>query len=357
VADGLTAYLNGVQERLHQAELAHAAEAARTKEAEATAAQERKAREAAQARAVAERRARRLTLALAVSVVLALTLGGGGWLWVKVERDARQVALNRDVNEALNAMAHGELDRAREQAQRALTLFESGPADAALKDQVTRWKAELDAENYRRWLADYDRHNALGRALALKGQWDEATACYKKIIELYPKDAWAHFNLGAALYHKGQVDEAIASYKKAMAFPRSKNTLAGLDDTSLFIKVAALQAWFGQDKELAETCRWGLGAAQHTGLSAAADVVAKACCILPSTDQARLAAALVLGRKAIQLDKGGSQTWSQMALGMAEYRSGHFAAADAALITAEKNAKNTPDVPGMSALSHVAVTW
>jgi serine/threonine protein kinase len=38
VADGLTAYLDGVQERLHQAELAHAAEVARTKEAEATAA-------------------------------------------------------------------------------------------------------------------------------------------------------------------------------------------------------------------------------------------------------------------------------------------------------------------------------
>jgi serine/threonine-protein kinase len=139
VADGLTAYLNGVQERLHQAELAHAAEVARTKEAEATAAQERKAR--------------RLTLALAVTVVLALTLGGGGWLWVKAERDARQIALIRDVNEALNAAttfrAQKQLDRALEQAQRALALVESGPTDAALKDQVTRLKAELDAENER----------------------------------------------------------------------------------------------------------------------------------------------------------------------------------------------------------------
>jgi serine/threonine-protein kinase len=63
VADGLQAYLDGVQERLRQAELAHAAEAARVEEARATAAQERKAREAAQARAMAEGRARRLTLA------------------------------------------------------------------------------------------------------------------------------------------------------------------------------------------------------------------------------------------------------------------------------------------------------
>src|SRR5262249_7388756 len=61
VADSLTAYLDGVQERLHQAELAHAAEMARAEEARATAAQERKAR--------------RLTLALAATVLLAV-LGG-----------------------------------------------------------------------------------------------------------------------------------------------------------------------------------------------------------------------------------------------------------------------------------------
>jgi serine/threonine-protein kinase len=170
VTDGLTAYLGGVQERLHQAELAHAAEVARTQEAEATAAQERKAREAAQARAVAERQARRLTLALAVTVLLALTLGGGGWLWVKNQRDARQAQVARDVNDALNkatafraqaktaAVGSGLLfAQAREQAQRALALVESGPADAALKDQVTRLQVELDEEEKdRRLIAALD---------------------------------------------------------------------------------------------------------------------------------------------------------------------------------------------------------
>src|SRR6516162_4684874 len=57
VAEGLTAYLDGVQERLHQAELA---------EAEAR----------AQAREEAKRR--RLTLALTSTVLLAILLGGGG---------------------------------------------------------------------------------------------------------------------------------------------------------------------------------------------------------------------------------------------------------------------------------------
>ena len=69
VADGLTAYLDGVQERLHQAELAEAE---------------------ARARAIEEAKRRRLTLALASTVLLAMALGGGGWLWVKAERDARR---------------------------------------------------------------------------------------------------------------------------------------------------------------------------------------------------------------------------------------------------------------------------
>ena len=88
-----------------------------------------------------------------------MTLGGGGWLWVKNERDARLAQVTRDVNEALNqatalrvqaqaAPAGGALliAQAREQAQRALALVESGAADDQLKKQVTRLQAELDEE-------------------------------------------------------------------------------------------------------------------------------------------------------------------------------------------------------------------
>ena len=49
-----------------------------------------------------------------------------------------------------------------------------------------------------------------------KGQLDEAIACYRKAIELDPKNATAHSNLGNALRAKGQLDEAIACYKKAI---------------------------------------------------------------------------------------------------------------------------------------------
>jgi serine/threonine-protein kinase len=139
VADGLAAYLNGVQERLHQAELAEAE---------------------AKAKAIEEAKRRRLTLALAGTVLLALTLGGGGWLWVKNDRDARQVQVAREVNDALNkATALREqakaakigsaalFAQAREQVQRALALVESGPADDTLKTQVTRLQTELDEED------------------------------------------------------------------------------------------------------------------------------------------------------------------------------------------------------------------
>jgi serine/threonine-protein kinase len=138
VADALTAYLDGVQERLHQAELAEAA---------------------ARARAVEEVRRRRLTLALAATVLLALTLGGGGWLWRKNEQQVRVAQVARDVNEALNrATALHEQARvattggaalfaqAREQTQRALALAESGPTDETLKQQVRNLQAKLDEE-------------------------------------------------------------------------------------------------------------------------------------------------------------------------------------------------------------------
>jgi serine/threonine-protein kinase len=165
VSGRMTAYLTGVQARLRQAELAHAAEVARTEEARATAAQERKAREEAQAREVAERRTRRLTAALAATVLLALTVGGGGWLWVKNERDARQARVARDVDAALNQATVLRMQassaatggaalfaQAREQAQRALALVENGLADAPLAAVVRSMQSDLDQEEKDRTL-------------------------------------------------------------------------------------------------------------------------------------------------------------------------------------------------------------
>jgi serine/threonine-protein kinase len=78
VAEGLSAYLAGVKERLHQAELAQAE---------------------ARGRAAEKAKRRRLTLALAGAVLLALSLGGG-LLWNKANREARQTQPPQEVNQA-----------------------------------------------------------------------------------------------------------------------------------------------------------------------------------------------------------------------------------------------------------------
>jgi hypothetical protein len=163
-----------------------------------------------------------------------------------------------------------------------------------------------------------------------------------------------------ALAKKAKEQErASAAADREIAAGRTQDALVHLvalsaakpDDMRLFAKLAALQAWFGQDKELADTCRRGLAAAKNTTVPGTADVVAKACCVLPSTDKARLAAALALARKAVQLGKDSrNRPWFQMAVGMAEYRSGHFAEADAALLAAAKDDTNNPHVAGTSAL-------
>jgi tetratricopeptide (TPR) repeat protein len=143
--------------------------------------------------------------------------------------------------------------------------------------------------------------------------------------------------------------EAIeAPAKKAKEQERMQLEASAAADV---LKLAALQAWSGQDKELADTCRRGLESAKNTTVAETADRVAKACCVRPSTEKAQLEEVLALARKAVQLGKDSQLLpWFQMALGMAEYRSGHFAEADAALIAAAKGDEDNPHVAGTSAL-------
>jgi TolA-binding protein len=59
---------------------------------------------------------------------------------------------------------------------------------------------------------------------------------------------------------------------------------------------------------------------------------------------------LALARKGVELDKGGKlREWTLLALGMAEYRSGHYAAAEEALDAAAKAGPNNPQVTGTAA--------
>jgi hypothetical protein len=119
------------------------------------------------------------------------------------------------------------------------------------------------------------------------------------------------------------------------------------DDTALALKLAALQAWFGQDKELAATGGRALEAARGTFDPMKWDQLARICCLGPTPDTTRREAALALARKAVELAK--EDFTLKLTLGMAEYRSGHFTEADAALVAAADGAKNNPPVAGTAA--------
>jgi WD40 repeat protein/serine/threonine protein kinase len=140
---------------------------------------------------------------------------------------------------------------------------------------------------------------------------------------------------------KWRAERTKALVVAAAAYP--KNTLVSL-------QCGAFLAWYGEDKELAAICTRALEAAKDTKDPGTADGAAKLCSLRPS-DAKTHEAALVLARRAVELGKeSGQLMYFQMALGMAEYRSSHFAEADAALIAAAKGGKNNPHVAGTSAL-------
>jgi hypothetical protein len=118
------------------------------------------------------------------------------------------------------------------------------------------------------------------------------------------------------------------------------------DDTSLALRVATLQAWFGQNKELADSCGRALEAARGTFDPLKWGHLARICCLHPTPDTTRREAALALARKAVEPRKDDFSI--KLTLGMAEYRSGHFAEADAALLAAADGARksNNPSMAG-----------
>ena len=150
----------------------------------------------------------------------------------------------------------------------------------------------------------------------------------------------SHFNLGIVLLNAGKPAEAEAEYRKALEIqqklvddnPSVVGFRRGL--SHVYLRVASLQAWFGQDKELSSTCEKLLSLAKDTEDAMVADRAAK-CCSLRQADPKRREAALVLARRAVEHGKGSRWlAYFEMALGMAEYRSGHFAEADTALTAA-----------------------
>jgi tetratricopeptide (TPR) repeat protein len=164
VAEALSTYRNGVQERLRQSELAEAE---------------------AKAKAVEEAKRRRLTLALAASVLCTVILGGSGWIWVlrqEAQRErqelAQQVKTTQEINDALaqaaelreQAQLHNDASKwadARARAKQAEAFLEGSSVDPALAARVRAVVRDLEEEEKdRRLLA------SLGRIRLLAAETD-----------------------------------------------------------------------------------------------------------------------------------------------------------------------------------------
>ena len=191
---------------------------------------------------------------------------------------------------------------------------------------------------------------ALARHFGDRGNGQAADAARARACTLFaeklanePENAALAADLLAAYQSAGRTHEAVLFLAKASA--------GNPKDTKLSLKVAALQAWFGQEKELAATRQRILAFAKHTALSSAAERAAKACSILPSADKAEVEAALALGRSAVKLGNG-VEWWNLLAIGMSEYRSSNDTAAAKALLAAVESVKNSPlDAPHVTGSS------
>jgi serine/threonine protein kinase/tetratricopeptide (TPR) repeat protein len=167
VADGITAYLNGVQESLRAAEVARAAEASRAEEATRTAAE-------ANERAKAERRARRVQV-IAASLLLLVLAGGivGTTLGLFRAEQAKEQAVK----------AEGETKKRADELQQvsdfqAQMLHQVDPASAGLRlsaDVKAKFEAALTkagvppgerAQQAEAFASQWSRVNATDAALA-----------------------------------------------------------------------------------------------------------------------------------------------------------------------------------------------
>jgi TolA-binding protein len=116
------------------------------------------------------------------------------------------------------------------------------------------------------------------------------------------------------------------------------------------VEVAALKAWFGQEKELTVTRQRIEALAKDTKEALTAERGAKASTILPCANKVEVDVALALARAAMKLGEvGESNEWNLLALGLAEYRSGSYAAADQTLRAAVNAGPSNPWVTGTSA--------
>jgi tetratricopeptide (TPR) repeat protein len=161
VADGLTAYLNGAQERSRAAEVARAAEAARAEEATRTAAE-------ANERARAERRARRVQVVAAGLLLLALAGGVVGTTFGLIR--AERAKTRAETAEAEAKKRADQLQKASDFQAQMLRQVDPAAAGIRLSTDV---KAKFEAALAKAGVPEGKRAE---QAEAFASQWSRVNA-------------------------------------------------------------------------------------------------------------------------------------------------------------------------------------
>ena len=168
-------------------------------------------------------------------------------------------------------------------------------------------------------------YKAVGRHAEAVKLLEETLALSKaKLGPDHPATLSTMSNLANSYLTVGRLREAQSLLEKV---PSQKGGVAN------FMLWGSLQAWLGLDEEYGATRQRVLALAKGTNDAAVARLAAQAAVLRPSTDPAELEAVLALGREAVGRNKG---EWELLALGMAEFRNGHFAAANEAILAATK---------------------
>jgi tetratricopeptide (TPR) repeat protein len=207
--------------------------------------------------------------------------------------------------------------------------------------------------------------NNLASAYGDVGKRDLAVPLYEETVKLkkaklgadHPDTLVSMSNLASAYQGAGKLDLALPLFDETLKLRKAKlgadhpDTRASLQNLAeAYLTAAVHQAWFGRDKEHAETCRRALELVKGSNDPITLDRVARACCLRSGGDAARFANSLDLARRAVELGRGHrSFAYFQMALGMSEFRNGHLIEADAALMGAMKTGNQNPSVWSTSA--------
>ena len=130
----------------------------------------------------------------------------------------------------------------------------------------------------------------------------------------------------------GPQSNTVEGWDRQFSSTRAWRELAGL-----YLSVAAQQAWSHRDTGYAQTCRRLWDSQEPRTIQQHSSGPPRPGVLQAGGDAACVAEALTLARKAVQVGRGhGYFPYFQMALGMCEFRNGHWAKSDAVLLAAMK---------------------